>query len=213
MLETLKVGQMQTNCYLFYDKNKEAFVIDPGDDAEYIINKITDLGIKPKAILATHGHYDHILAVTTLKLAFNIPFYAANLDGAIINRMERTANYFSHIKSDPAPIIDKPLVAGKKLYLENLFLDIIFTPGHTPGSVCFYCSAENLLFSGDTIFADGNYGRTDLSCGDARKLKESIMKILNLPEETKICPGHGQETSIKKEKHYYRYLTGNFKGI
>lgn len=213
MLATLKVGQLGTNCYFFYAKNKESFIIDPGDDAEYIINKIADLELKPKAILATHGHYDHILAVTALKLAYNIPFYAANLDGAVINRMERSAKYFSQIESDPAPKIDKPLVAGKKLDLDNLSLEIIFTPGHTPGSVCFYCQKEKLMFCGDTIFANGYYGRTDLSGGDAKKLENSVKKILSFPEDTTIYPGHGEETSIKKEKYFFRYLLGSHRGV
>jgi len=213
MLESLKVGQLGTNCYLFYAKNKEAFIIDPGDDAEYIINRITDLGLKPKAILATHGHYDHILAVTALKLAYDIPFYAANLDGALINRMAGSAKYFSQIKSDPAPKIDKPLASGKKLAAGDLSLEVISAPGHTPGGVCLYCQEENLMFCGDTIFANGYYGRTDLSGGDAKKLENSVKKILAFPDETIICPGHGEKTSIKKEKHFFRYLLGNDKGI
>lgn len=207
MIETLRVGQLATNCYLFYDKKSlESFIIDPGDDALYIMNRVSDLNLKPEAILATHGHYDHILSVTELKLAYNIPFYAHRNDAPIVNRMERTAEYFSGLKPDPAPKIDKPLVPGKTLTAGGLSLKIIHTPGHTPGSVCLYYEKENILFTGDTLFADGDYGRTDLSGGDANKLKESILKILALPEETKIYPGHGDETYVKKEKKFYRYL-------
>jgi len=209
MIEVLKVGQLATNCYLFYNPNGlEAFIIDPGDDAEFIINKINDLGLKPKAILATHGHFDHILAVTELKLAYRIPFYAHRSDAPVVNRMERTAKYFTGIDTDPAPKIDRPLIDNKVSKLGDLSLKVVHTPGHTPGSVCLYCKEEKVLFSGDTIFADGNYGRTDLTGGDAEKLKESIIKILALPEDTIIYSGHGEETNVKKEKYFYRFLVG-----
>lgn len=120
--------------------------------------------------------------------------------------MERTAKYFSGIETDPAPHIDKPLINNSELEVGNLSLKVVHTPGHTPGSVCFYSKKENILFSGDTIFADGNYGRTDLACGDAKKLNESIKKILSFPDDTLVYPGHGEETSIKKEKYFYRFL-------
>jgi len=207
MIEILKVGQLAANCYLFYDsETKESFIIDPGDDTEYIINKLSDLSLNPKAILATHGHFDHILAVTELKLAYNIPFYAHRGDAAIVNRMERTARYFTGAAADPAPKIDKPLVPERTLGVGNLSLKIIYTPGHTPGSVCLYCEKENIIFTGDTIFADGNYGRTDLTGGDAKKLKDSILKVLSLPDNTTIYPGHGEKTNVRKEKSFYRFL-------
>lgn len=207
-IEALKVGQLGTNCYLFYDnQSKEAFIIDPGDDAEYITNRISDLGLKPKAILATHGHFDHILAVTELQLAYNIPFYAHRNDAPIVKRMESTTKYFTGLETDSAPEINKPLINEKILKLGNdLQLKVIHTPGHTQGSVCLYCEKEKILISGDTIFADGDYGRTDLAGGDANKLKESIIKILSLPDDTEIYSGHGEPTNVKKEKYFYRFL-------
>jgi len=170
------------------------------------MNKISDLSLNPKAVLATHGHFDHILAVTELQLAYNVPFYAHRGDAAIVSRMKSTAKYWTNLETDPAPKIDKPLVPNKKIKVGNLSLEIIHTPGHTPGSVCFYRSEDNILFSGDTIFADGNYGRTDLAGGDAKKLKESILEILSLPDETTIYSGHGEKTNVRKEKYFYRFL-------
>lgn len=207
MIETLTVGQLHANCYLFYDsKSREAFIVDAGDDAEYIINKIADLDLKPKAILSTHGHFDHILAATELKLAYGIPFYVHRADAAIVNRMERTARYFTGAAADPAPKIDKPLISEKNMTIGSLSLKIMHTPGHTPGSVCLYCERKKIIFTGDTIFKDGTYGRTDMAGGDARKLKDSILKILSLPDKTTIFPGHGKKTGVGREKYFYRFL-------
>lgn len=207
MIERLPVGQLGTNCYVLYDaKIKDAFIVDPGDDAGFIMNKIGDLDLKPQAILATHGHFDHILAVTELKLAYGIPFFFHPADSAIVNRMERTAEYFTGIKPDPAPRFGKPLENGQELKIGGMSLKVIHTPGHTPGSICLYAEKESILFSGDTLFAGGGYGRTDLSGGDAAKLKKSLRKILSLPDNTIIYPGHGEETNVKKEKRFYQFL-------
>ena len=185
LVETLVVGQLKTNCYLFYDENShDCFIIDPGDDADFIINKIKDLNLKPKAILATHGHFDHVLAATELKLAFNIPFYLNAKptcrqagDAKILKRTESTTKYFTGIKPDPLPKVDKRLKEGQVLKAGNLIFRVLETPGHTPGSVCFYCRQKNLIFVGDLIFANGSYGRTDLKGGDFEKLQKSIKKI------------------------------------
>lgn len=206
-IETLPVGQMQANCYLlFSEKSKETCIVDPGDDADFIINKISDLGLKPKCIVATHGHFDHIMAVTELKLAYKIPFYANRGDLAIINRMGSTALYFTKIESGPSPKAEKFLRDEDEIKIGNLKLKVLATPGHTPGSLCFYEKDQNWLFSGDTIFADGNYGRTDLAGGNSNLLMKSIVKILELPDDVVIYPGHGLKSSIKKEKFFYRYL-------
>lgn len=207
MIERLVVGQLASNCYIFYDNNsREAIIIDAGDDGEFIINKIRDLNLRPQAVIATHGHFDHILAVTELKLAFNIPFLIHRGDIPIVKRMERTAKYFTGLKPDPAPQYDKLVKDQENIKIGESNLMVISTPGHTPGSVSLYSEKENILFTGDTIFADGSYGRTDLAGGDANKLKDSILKILSYPEDTIIYPGHGDESTIKKEKHFYRFL-------
>lgn len=207
MIETLKVGQLATNCYLFYSpKNGEVFIIDPGDDAGFVMNKVGDLNLKPQAILATHGHFDHILAVTELKLAYDVPFFTHPADSKIINRMERTAEHFTGAKTDPAPRFGKPLRNCQKLKIGKTSLEVIHTPGHTPGSVCFYAKKENVLFSGDTIFASGGYGRTDLPGGDSEELRRSLRTILSLPDDTIIFPGHGEKTSVIEERKFYQFL-------
>jgi len=213
-VETLVVGQLSTNCYLFYDEDsRQCFIIDPGDDGDYIIRKIKDLDLKPQAILATHGHFDHVLAAAELKLAFDIPFYLNAKDAKILKRTQSTAKYFTSLEVDPVLMPDKFLSDGQELKIENCKLKILFTPGHTPGSVTFLYAdrhtkkyqvqAKCQAFVGDLIFAHGGYGRTDLKGGDMNKLQQSIKKILAFPSETILYSGHGDLTSVKKEKKFY----------
>ena len=203
-VETLVVGKLNTDCYLFYEERfRHAFIIDPGDDSEYIINRIRDLDLKPQAILATHGHFDHILAVTALKLAFGIPFYLHIKDEKILERTQKTAKFYIGLKVDPPPKVDYWLKQGQKLISANLTLKVLAAPGHTQGGVSFYSEKENLVFVGDTLFDHGVHGRTDLTGGNLKKIKQSIKKILSLPEKTIIYPGHGKITTVKNEKIFY----------
>lgn len=206
-INKLTVGQLQTNCYLLFDeKNNKALIIDPGDDADYIISKLSALRLLPIAILATHGHFDHILAVTELKLAYNIPFYLHQADEFLLARMQQSALHFTAQKTDPPPKVDVYLKERVKLDAGNWKLETIYTPGHTPGSICFYSSADNILIAGDTIFANGLVGRTDFSYGNQKDLKKSIQKILKLPPNTTIYPGHGESSIIKEERKYHKEI-------
>lgn len=179
-METLVVGQMQTNCYIVDD-----MIVDPGDDAEYIISHLTQ---KPSMIVATHGHFDHIMAARALQLAYNIPFYMHPDDNFLLSCMRSSAQHFLGLKE-----IDPPPVATP---IQNV--QFFHTPGHTPGSICL--KFGDVLIVGDTIFADGGVGRTDHSYSSPEKLKESLAHILSLPPKTRILPGHGIETTVGKEK-------------
>jgi len=206
-VEKTVVGQLQTNCYFFYkEENKDCLLIDPGDDAGYIMNQLGELGLKPRAILATHGHFDHLLAATELKLAYRVPFYLSQKDIKILKRQQRTAKFFTGLKADPPPPVDRFLKEGQKLEVNGLVFVVITTPGHTPGSVSFYCQGEGLIFSGDLIFLGGGRGRTDLEGSNPGELKNSIKKILSLPAATIIYPGHGRPTTVKKERKYWPEL-------
>jgi glyoxylase-like metal-dependent hydrolase (beta-lactamase superfamily II) len=175
-IETLVVGRMATNCYIAGD-----IIIDPGDDAEYIISH---LQAPPRMIVATHGHFDHIMAAYALQLAYNIPFYIHDDDIFLLSRMQSSAKHFLGLKEvDPPPKPSK--LSG---------VPFIHTPGHTPGSICLQFG--DTLIVGDTLFADGGVGRTDHSYSDPRKLSESIEKIHSLPRGTKILPGHGKEFTL-----------------
>jgi len=198
IIETLVVGQLQTNCYLVFDKEtRKAVIIDPGDDVEFIIQKIKDLDLEPQFILVTHGHFDHILGVLELKLAFKIPFLAHKKDEFLIKRAGKTADYFVKGESNLIPKIDKYIKEGDQIVFgKKGELKVVETPGHSPGGVVFL--TEGVCFSGDTLFKQA-IGRTDYSYGSSKDLLESLKKIFKLPKETIIYPGHGEATSIEKE--------------
>lgn len=193
----LQVGQLQTNCYFAWDENDfEAVIIDPGDDGDFIIQKIINLELHPKLILTTHGHFDHVLAVTELRLAFKIPFLMHQADLFLIKRAGETARYFTSIDADPLLPPDNFFTQNMVIKFGKESLKVIETPGHTPGSVSFY--SPGILFSGDTLFCH-SVGRTDFSYSSQPLLKKSIKKLLRLPRETTVYPGHGEETTIGEE--------------
>lgn len=211
---TLPVGQMQSNCYLLIDeKTRETLIVDPGDDGEYIIQKLRDEDALPKVVVATHGHFDHVMAATEITLAYNIPFLMHKNDLPILHRHQSTAKYFLGISVDPPPGISSYLKHDDIVRIGKEKLRIIETPGHTPGSVCLiWVSKEkptpSLLLSGDTLFAQGGVGRTDLSGGNKETLYHSIKtKLFSLPDNTIVYPGHGEPTTIGQEKKMHA-LTG-----
>ena len=193
-ISRLPVGQMESNCYIVWDeKTHGALIIDPGDEAEFITQKIIENELAPVAIAATHGHFDHVMAALTLQLAFGIPFYINKEDEFLVQRMRYSAKYF--LKTDPGPQ-PETVPLGKEFKVTNLEFKIIPVSGHTPGSVCFYNKKEKALFSGDLIFADGYIGRTDFSYSDKNDLKNSIVKVMELPKDTVVYPGHGTEFEL-----------------
>jgi len=204
---TLPVGQLQTNCYIVIDRQtSKALIIDPGDDADYIQRIIADERVKPVGIIATHGHFDHILAATELQLAYNIPFSINAKDEFLVKRMGESARYFTGVSSGPPPKISSHLTPGQKITLSKTNLKVVETPGHTPGSLTLYCETEKIAFVGDLLFADGGIGRTDFSYSSHSKLERSIKKILKLPPETVLLSGHGSETTIANERPFHLIL-------
>lgn len=198
---SLPVGQMQANCYLIYGELPgDTLIIDPGDDADYIERIISDHKLNPIKIIATHGHFDHILAVTELKLAYNIPFLINQKDEFMVENMKKSAKHFLGIDVDPPPEIDEYLKDGDKLTDGNIELEVVETPGHTPGSICLYLPREKLILTGDTLFAGGGVGRADFSYSSSQDLGNSLKKIFKLPAKTTIYPGHGRESTLGEEK-------------
>lgn len=195
----LAVGQMRANCYLVIDdKSRETVIIDPGDEAEYITDILTRENLKPLLILATHGHFDHIMGAWALQLAYKLSLLMNKKDEFLVSRMTATARHFLELKNiDFEPVIKQDIKDGDKINFGKSFLTVIETPGHTPGGLSFYSKKENLIFVGDLIFDEGYVGRTDFSYSNKASLKDSIKKILSLPGKTVVYSGHGEETSIK----------------
>lgn len=205
---TLPLGLLSTNCYLVIDQDtSEAVIVDPADAGEFIASKCQVEGIEPKLILATHGHFDHILSATEIKLAFKVPFFINKKDNFLVENMQKSAEFFlGRNIVDPPPHIDGNLVEGDKIKIGNTQLTVLEAPGHTPGSICLYGEKENSLFVGDCIFAGGGAGRTDFSYSNYDNLVWSISKIFKLPSTTIIYPGHGPFSTLKEERKYHRSL-------
>lgn len=193
---TLKVGQLGTNCYLI-ESDREVGIIDPGDDGEYIIEQIQRLELSPVWILATHGHFDHVLVAMELSLTFKIPFYIHPKDEFLLKNAHESAFYFTNVKVEPFLIKPNFIKENNILIVGSLVFKIIEVPGHTPGSVCLYSKSENILFCGDLVFAGKGVGRTDFKYSSEDNLWRSIKKVLKLSRNTKIYPGHGESLKVE----------------
>lgn len=204
-IKILPVGQLSTNCYVVWDRGTlDAMIIDPGDDAEYISETLTKLKVYPRCIIATHGHFDHILSVFALESMYNLPFFINRKDDFLLTSMKKSATYYLHVPSvDPPPKNPQSLQDGQTISLGSSVFTVIATPGHTPGSICLYEPKHKVLFTGDTIFADGAVGRTDRSYGNRTELEDSLKRICTLPPDTAIFPGHGSASTIGSERKFH----------
>ncbi|BAU23787.1 hydroxyacylglutathione hydrolase [Caldimicrobium thiodismutans] len=189
-IETFIVGPLQVCCYLLYDENtREGVVIDPGDSDPRIIKSLSELNLKIKYILGTHGHPDHILGASFLRETLKAPFLLHKEDDKFFQDPE---NFFTFkVWGFPEnPRADGIFEDGEILSFGDCNLKVIHTPGHSPGSVCFYEEKRGVLFSGDTLFVEA-IGRADLPGGSYKLMMKSIKeKLLILPDETEVYPGH-----------------------
>lgn len=200
----LPVGILQTNCYIFWDSlSREAIVIDPGAEPENILSVIIREKLNLKCIVNTHGHADHIGANQAIRSRTSARLYIHPADQEMLvdARKNMSLSFGLSIISPPA---DSMLLEGAVLSIGPWNLTVRETPGHSPGSICLI--GEGRLFSGDTLFA-GSIGRTDIPGGDSELLLESIRRrILPLPPETQVFPGHGPLTTLEKEKSQNPFL-------
>ena len=193
----LTLGALSTNCFLVYDKSgRQGIIVDPSDSGEFITKELTEKEIIPIAIVATHGHFDHILAGTHLALTLKIPFEMNKKDEFLLDKMQDSSFRFTGNAEDVPPKIGRSLKNGDKIVLGQSSLEVLETPGHTPGSISLYSKEDNLCFSGDLVFSDGSIGRYDFSYSEKDKLLKSVDKILKLPARTKLFCGHGEDTSV-----------------
>lgn len=208
IIKVLTVGPLAENCIVIYDeKTRDCVIVDPGADGEDILEEVKDFNVK--SILATHGHLDHVGQVGFLKQVLDIPFYMNLKDNFLINN-DIFPGFSMIVKAAKCPEPDFDLKEGDVLSFGSISLSVIETPGHTPGSVCFYNEENKILISGDTLFA-GSVGRVDLPGGNGSELEKSLKKLMNLPEDTVVYPGHGNRTTIGREKIVNPFITGVFK--
>lgn len=202
MLKVDKIinGGLLEICYFVHDEdNKEGFLVDPGYGVERILNFLMAHSYKAKYILLTHGHFDHILGVPEIVKKHSSKLYVPMLDVELLSSVEHS--YASMLKISKMPIfnVDRELNDGDTINILDHDITCISTPGHTKGSMSYYMKNENILFSGDALFF-GTYGRVDFYGGNVEDMENSLKnKLFKLPEDCKVYPGHGEETTIGYE--------------
>lgn len=192
-INVLPVGELNTNCYIIEDEaSHEALVIDPGDEAGSILKLLSRHGLHLKYIVITHGHYDHVGGNLELKEKTKAPIlmHQEDLFGLVVS-------------TSPKP--DRYLTESEILKVGTLEFKVIHCPGHSPGGISLYCEAEKAVFTGDTLF-NGTWGRTDLPRSSEKAMVESLKRLLQLPPETTVYPGHGWSTTIGEEQRLLQEL-------
>lgn len=196
-IETLILGTIEENCFIVYDKGRTAAVIDPGDEAAEILSLISEESLTLGGILLTHGHFDHIGAVTELRHATGAKVYLHQRDQMLVDNAQAQALMFG-LKTPPGFKADHYIKDGDLVEIGELKFSVLHTPGHTQGSVCFY--TDGALFAGDTLFHSG-IGRTDLPGGSYEDIMSSIAKIFKTYSgDVRVCCGHGPPTTLAREK-------------
>jgi hydroxyacylglutathione hydrolase len=197
LIETFTVGMLSTNCYVAHSQlTKEAIIIDPGlespTEAQQIFDYITIDSLKVKLIVNTHGHEDHISGDSMIQEKYKVPIHIHKFDAGFLEDLQK-GNY-------PAPVL---LEEGSLISFGDQTLKVLHTPGHTPGSICL--QGERLIFTGDTLFAEG-IGRTDFPGGSDRDMQKSLERLVHLPDNLLIYPGHGSTSIMGEEKRVNPFL-------
>jgi hydroxyacylglutathione hydrolase len=204
--ETFPVGPLRCNCTLLANlETREAIIIDPGDEIADILARLARRQFTLKQIIVTHAHIDHIGGAAQLRRVTGAPVLFHQADLPILGMMEMQAAWIG-VATPEQTALDQSADDGLSAGIPGLEAEVIHTPGHTPGSICLHFPKQELLLAGDTLFA-GSVGRTDLPGGDTHALLRSIhTRLLPLPENTLVVPGHGQETTLGQEREMNPFL-------
>lgn len=199
-IDQLELGPVQTNCYIISNAQKECLIFDPGEESGKITALLKRKGLAPLAILLTHAHFDHIGAVDDLRDRFAIPVYLHHLEKDWLSRPNLNGSgKYAALPDYRVKDADILLLEEKELKISTFQMDILHTPGHSPGSLTYSFGDEGFAIVGDTLFR-GSIGRTDLIDGSEKKLLQSIRRaLLTLPEHMVLYPGHGPETTPEQE--------------
>jgi hydroxyacylglutathione hydrolase len=206
--ERIPLGPLQTNAYILSHSNGTCIIFDPGSEGKKLVDYIEKQGLTPLAILLTHAHFDHIGAVDDVRNKWNVPVYIHQNEQDWLGNPLLNGSYYFMGEEVRVKEAQHVLTHEKKLEIGEFILQVLETPGHSPGSVSYYCEEVEAVFSGDALFA-GSIGRTDLPGGNHTQLLRSIHdKLLQLPEETIVLSGHGPETTIGAEMDTNPFLHG-----
>ena len=195
------MGSVQTNCYFLYQEDsKKIIVVDPADRGEYLYNAFKEAGLEVAAILLTHAHFDHVWGCNQLRELAGVQVFAFEDEKDLCESAK--LNVSEDVGRPYTVTVDWYLKDGETVTIEGMEFKVIWTPGHTQGSCCYYFEKDNILISGDTLF-EGSCGRSDLPTGDGKLLSRSLKeRLMILPDETMVFPGHGNGTTIGDEKKY-----------
>jgi hydroxyacylglutathione hydrolase len=207
LIDRLVLTSAESNCYIVgCERTRQAIVVDPGDDADRILTRASDLDLYPRLVVITHAHWDHVNAAGAVAEGSGCPIALHPADVDLLTLIQDITRERTGALGPPPPAIDQLLGHGDILEVGDVRLSVVHTPGHTPGSVCLFGSG--ILFSGDTLMA-GWLGRTDRPGGSQPAIRSSVWnQLLTLPDETVVYAGHLEPTSIGVERRDNPYLTG-----
>lgn len=205
------LGPVQTNCYIVSNKDKECLIFDPGEEAAFLMKELRKQNVKPLAILLTHAHFDHIGAVDALREEYDVPLYIHKEEKSwLVDPLKNGSGKYAELPNySMQPAKDEHLITTEgDMTIGSFTFNVAHTPGHSPGSVSYIFKEDGFAIVGDTLFR-GSVGRTDLIGGSMKVLTQSIQeKLLTLPEETILYPGHGEYTTPEQEMNSNPFLNG-----